>query len=470
LNTGENFSTRKLCGHVVLLHFWTYSCINSIHVMPDLDFLENKYGDKPFIIIGVHSAKFHNEQDGDNVRAAVSRYEIKYPVVVDAGHKIWRAYGVRAWPTFVLIDSTGRVVTELLGEGRRRALDRLIGEVLKQGKRGKTLAARKYEAKPLEIPGKQLSFPVKLAMDEENRVLYISDSNHHQIVEAALETPARARVLHRIGSGKKGLTNGGYSKAAFNRPWGLAYHQGVLYAADSGNHAIRAVDLEKQKVKTLAGNGKQGDIKSPNSPRGLVFLDDNLYIAMAGNNQLYRLGLRKKKLELMAGNGYKNLVDGSAFGSSLAQPSGITAGGGKLYIADSDNSALRYTSLENGSVKTLIGQGPFKYGFKDGTFAGAYLQHPLGVFYSDHNVYIADTFNHALRAANIQTGEVRTLIKRSSKTTCTIPGSQRQVVPLHEPGGLLVYKDCIYIADTGNHLVRVYDIAAKTLETLVLVE
>ncbi|NIM18157.1 MAG: redoxin family protein [Candidatus Aminicenantes bacterium] len=470
LNTHEHLSLEKLKGHVILLNFWTYGSINCIHVIPDLEYLEKKYHDKPFHVIGVHSAKFYNEQDAENIRAAIARYEIKHPVIVDKGHKIWRTYRASAWPTFVLIGSDGNVIVVLRGEGQRNTLDRLIQGALKLGKRNITLAAQKYEIKIPPIPERQLAFPGKLAMNIEKQVLYISDSNHNQIVEAVLETPTKANVRHRIGSGRKGLKDGNYTKSAFFRPQGIDFHNGRLYVADTENHAIRVVDLTKKKVKTLIGTGKQGDYGEPNSPWDLVYYNNNLYIAMAGSHQLWRYDLKKKKMDHAAGNGYQNIMDGSAFGSSLAQPSGITTDGKNLYFADSEASALRYSSIEKGAVKTLIGKGLFKFGFRDGKFADAYLQHPLGVFYSDNKVYIADTYNHAVRTADLAAGTIRTLIKRSNKTTCNINGTDYSVLPLYEPNDVLVYKNYIYIADTNNHLIRVYDTTTKKLETLILVE
>jgi thiol-disulfide isomerase/thioredoxin len=470
LNTHEHLSLKKLKGHVILLNFWTYGSINCMHVIPDLEYLDKKYYDKPFHVIGVHSAKFYNEQDAENIRAAVARYEIKHPVVVDEGHKIWHTYRASAWPTFVLIGSDGNVIVSLRGEGQRNTLDSLIEGAIKLGKRNNTLTTRQYKIKIPPIPEKQLAFPGKLAMNVEKQVLYISDSNHNQIIEAALETPTKAKVQHRIGSGQKGLKDGNYIKSAFFRPQGIDFHNNHLYAADMGNHAIRLVDLTNKKVKTLIGNGKQGDYGEPNSPWDLVYYNNNLYIAMAGSHQLWHFDLKKKKMDHISGNGYQNIMDGSAFGSSLAQPSGITTDGKNLYFADSEASALRYSSLENGAVKTLIGKGLFKFGFRDGQFANAYLQHPLGVFYSYNELYIADTYNHALRTADLEAGTIRTLIKRSNKTTCTIDGIDCDILPLYEPNDVLVYKNYIYIADTNNHLIRVYDTTTKKLETLILVE
>ncbi|HEV2763220.1 MAG TPA: thioredoxin-like domain-containing protein, partial [Pyrinomonadaceae bacterium] len=91
LNTDKPLSLAALRGKVVLLDFWTYGCINCVHVIPDLKRLEEKYA-KELVVIGVHSAKFENEKETDNIRRIILRYEIEHPVVNDADFKIWEAY------------------------------------------------------------------------------------------------------------------------------------------------------------------------------------------------------------------------------------------------------------------------------------------------------------------------------------------------------------------------------------------
>ena len=109
LNTDKPLSLESLKGRVVILDFWTYCCINCLHVLPDLKFLEQKYPDS-LTVIGVHSAKFENEKDVENVRQAILRYDIGDPVLVDSGSRVWQQYAVRAWPTFKIIDPEGYVV------------------------------------------------------------------------------------------------------------------------------------------------------------------------------------------------------------------------------------------------------------------------------------------------------------------------------------------------------------------------
>ena len=118
LNTDKPLSLAALKGKVVLLDFWTYGCINCIHIIPDLKKLEAKYANE-LVVIGVHSAKFQNEKETENIRRIILRYEIEHPVYNDAEFAVWQSYGVRAWPTQVLIDPAGYVVGARI---RRRKL------------------------------------------------------------------------------------------------------------------------------------------------------------------------------------------------------------------------------------------------------------------------------------------------------------------------------------------------------------
>jgi thiol-disulfide isomerase/thioredoxin len=100
LNTDRPLTLASLRGKVVLLDFRTYGCVNCMHVIPDLKRLEAKYA-RELVVIGVHSAKFANEKETENIRRVVMRYELEHPVVNDADFAIRQAYGVRAWPTLV---------------------------------------------------------------------------------------------------------------------------------------------------------------------------------------------------------------------------------------------------------------------------------------------------------------------------------------------------------------------------------
>src|SRR5260370_14339183 len=116
LNTDKPLSLAALKGKVVLLDFWTYGCINCMHIIPDLKKLEKKYPND-LVVIGVHSAKFENDKDTENIRRIVLRYEIEHPIVNDADFAIWKPYDVDSWPTRHLIDPAGYIIRRLKDEG-----------------------------------------------------------------------------------------------------------------------------------------------------------------------------------------------------------------------------------------------------------------------------------------------------------------------------------------------------------------
>ncbi|HXG65758.1 MAG TPA: thioredoxin-like domain-containing protein, partial [Blastocatellia bacterium] len=406
LNTDRPLSIRELRGKVVLLDFWTYCCINCIHVIPDLKKLEQKYANE-LVVIGVHSAKFTTERDTDNIRQAILRYEIEHPVVNDAAMEVWQLYGARAWPTLMLIDPAGKVVGYHSGEGVYEIFDEIIGNVIKKFDEKKLIDRRPLNLK-LErhrAPASMLAFPGKVLADEKSRQLFISDSNHNRIVVAALDDYSIKEV---IGSGAIGLDDGNFESATFNHPQGMAFDGKILYVADTENHAIRAVDFEKRTVTTIAGTGAQAREYPPrggkgreaalNSPWDLVLHDGRLYIAMAGPHQLWQMNPQTGVIAPYAGSGRENITDGPLIYAALAQPSGITTDGQKLYFADSEVSAIRSADLDPaGEVQTIVGQGLFEFGDRDGRGSQARLQHPLGVVYHEGVLYVADTYNNKIK-------------------------------------------------------------------------
>jgi ribosomal protein L21 len=248
LNTDRPLTfAQDLKGQVVLLDFWTYCCINCMHVLPDLAYLEEKYRDEPFIVIGVHSAKFENEGHRQTVRAAIGRYEIHHPVVVDEGMSIWSEYAVRSWPTLVLVGADRKIVGVVAGEGNRDTLDQAIAGALAAGRAAGVLAPGplKLEREGTVRPATGLAFPGKVLADPAGGRLFIADSNHSRVVVATLpDAGGRSRVTRLIGSGSVGQDDGPAERATFHHPQGLALMDRTLLVADTENHLLRAVDLE----------------------------------------------------------------------------------------------------------------------------------------------------------------------------------------------------------------------------------
>jgi len=121
-----------LRGKVVLVNFWTYSCINSLRPLPYVRTWAERYRDRGLVVVGVHTPEFQFEKDIGNVRRAVADLDVRFPVVLDSDFATWRAFGNEAWPGFYLLDAQGRVRHRRLGEGEydqsERVLQALLGE------------------------------------------------------------------------------------------------------------------------------------------------------------------------------------------------------------------------------------------------------------------------------------------------------------------------------------------------------
>ncbi len=455
----------QLKGSVVVLDFWTYCCINCMHVLPDLEYIEQKYAGQPVVIVGVHSAKFDNEGDRRNIETAASRYHIAHPVIVDERHRIWSEYGVRAWPTLMVIDPEGRIVGALSGEGNREALDAVVSSLLEEGHEKGTLAAAPpmFQRKGRVPSASGLAFPGKVLAEPSGKFVFISDSNHDRVIIA----DPTGKVMAIAGSGKAGQADGAFAAAEFNNPQGLAYDSAanLLYIADTDNHLIRKLDLTAKTVETISGTGEQvydrvggkmGREQGLNSPWDLSLVAGDLFIAMAGSHQLWVLNLKSRIAQVWAGSGMEDIIDGTGSHAALAQSSGIVRKGDWLYFADSEVSAIRRANLQTRAVETLVGRGLFDFGDREGGLNSALLQHPLGVSVYGDDILVADTYNHKIKRINEAKREIRTLAGTGSPDTNPYKPAE---LALYEPGGLSVRGDTLYIADTNHDRVIEYQLA-----------
>jgi thiol-disulfide isomerase/thioredoxin len=469
LNTGgKNLSLRQLRGKVVLVDFWTYACINCQHILPDLKRLEKKYGDA-LAVVGVHSAKFATEKGNDAIRQAILRNGLTHPVVNDSDFKVWQAYDVHAWPTLILIDASGNLAARHEGEQIFEALDGPIHDLVQEAEASGKLkkGPLAFESEEARLPGTPLAFPGKVlaAVGE----IFISDSGHHRLVVASQD----GTVLSVVGTGKAGRADGPYAEASFNNPQGLALAGTNLFVADTGNHLIRLVNLQTEMVRTVAGTGAMGGpldssgqgLKVPlNSPWDLALAGNRLYIAMAGAHQIWQFGPGDGFLAPFAGTGEEGIHDALRERAEMAQPSGLTTDGDKLYSADAESSAIRQMDFSpQGMVESLVGTGLFDFGDKDGRGKEALFQHPLGVAAGKGKLYVADTLNHRIKILDLKTLEVRSWLG-DGKAGYEDGGPGQ----LNEPGGLSLAGGKLYVADTNNGVIRVADLGGSRLETLKL--
>ena len=240
----------------MLLDFWTYCCINCMHILPELKKLEHAYPNE-IVVIGVHSAKFETEQDSKNIQEAVLRYEIEHPVINDARHVLWDKFDVQSWPTLCVIDPEGNLVARNSGEIDFETLDKFFKKVMpyyeRKGLIDKT--PLRFELESYKAQDTPLRFPGKVLADEDSDRLFIADSNHNRIVVA--QAGWHADRDDRLGTDRRPRM-AAIDKASFDHPQGMALVKDTLYVADTENHLLRSVDLKKKVVKTIAGTGKQG--------------------------------------------------------------------------------------------------------------------------------------------------------------------------------------------------------------------
>jgi sugar lactone lactonase YvrE len=439
-------------------------------VLPELAKLEAAVVDEPVVVIGVHAAKFATEREAASVAAAVRRHRVHHPVVLDPTHRLWDQYAIRSWPTVVVLDATGRVAWQKAGEVTHEELLPVVRRLVEEARADGILAdaaAWRPDAPPTVSAG--LSFPGKLHVWPDlvgqahgrdplaDGRLYVADTGNHRILELALSRgpdgwPVATR-LRTFGGNGPGLVDGPSTFARFHAPQGLARAGDTLWVADTENHALRTVDLGSGEVRTVAGTGRLGRGGAPDVPRKTALRSpwdvavstangkaEAVFVAMAGTHQLWVHLVEQDRIGPLCGSGAEDHVDGAPAEAALAQPSGLSLVGRYLFFADSEVSSVRVFDLAEHRVGTLVGKGLFDFGDVDGGPEEALLQHPLAVAASEGELYVADTFNHKIKAIDLRGGDLRTVAGG--------PGA------LAEPGGLALAADFLLVADTNHHRVR----------------
>jgi len=446
-------------GRVVALVFFSAGSAYGSNVLEDLRFLQARHSDS-LMVIGIHTPKFEAERQARLALKTINRLGVRFPVAHDPNFITWQHYGIRAWPTVVLLDLHGQVVHTVLGDLQRDALDKRINQILDQaGSADRVFDSVQAVSRP--EPRQPLQFPMGLAATATH--IYVADSGHHRVIECTPE----GRILRQFGSGNAGNLDGAGGEAGFNSPRALWLTKDLLYVLDSGNHSLRRIKLLTGEVETLAGTGRVGDFSSVgkadprqqamNLPCDIVGSSDRLFIAMAGANQVWEYDMVQRKLSVLAGSGQLGLSDGPAHSASFAQPSGLALVQQTLYVADAASSAIRSFNLGSGQVQTLVGQGVFSFGNEDGSRASAMLQFPSGLALDPRAplLWVVDSYNCCLRMLRLGGGEVRRF---------------ELDYRLSEPMGITVSQGSLYLSNTNAHEVLRIDPEAKSARRIPIGE
>jgi DNA-binding beta-propeller fold protein YncE len=462
LNTSRPLAWSDLRGHVTVVDFFTSCCINCLQSFPTLQAIEERFGADGVVVVGVQSPKFPEERRADRLAAFLEQYGIEHPVVVDPDMRVWRAWGAEAWPTVFVIDAEGRVVWKGAGEPRLEELVSIVGGAVSEARANGTLVTTRVDGVGRGArPDRPLAFPGKVIALADGG-LAIADSGNHRIVVLDRDRQVRLTVGKR---GEVGSADGIVSRARFHFPQGLAEHNGKLYVADVENHSVRQIELATGETTTVAGTGRLGSgpltfdwraaRSALRSPWDLAFVGDRLFVALAGSHQVGEIDLTDGRLRAFAGTGAERRIDGPRAEAAFAQPSGLAVDRGTLFVADSETSSVRAIDLAGETVRTVVGVDLFEFGDVDGDRRTARLQHPLGVAFLGGKLYVADTYNHAIRVVDAASGATTTLEGRATSG-------------LDQPGGIAVQAGRLIVANTNAHELVTFDVRSGEREVIAL--
>ncbi|EDW02788.1 NHL repeat-containing protein 2 [Drosophila grimshawi] len=504
-NVSRPLTLAGLHGKLVVLDFFTYCCINCMHVLPELRALEERFTvEKGLVVVGVHSPKFENERTAANILSAAQRYGIKHPIVNDSKTSLWQALSIRCWPSLLVLSPSGLPMLLLMGEGHSEFLHDFVGAALTYFGRQQKID---NSSLPLQLstdlqPASNLRFPAKISRFSDRYAIADAGNNRVLVVTIA------GIVEHKIGGLDNGLVDGDLLTARFNNPQGVAFlDEHTLIVADTDNHALRQISLKNGIVETLAGTGYQGNervggklgqLQPLSSPwdvavfrtrdMDMSFHVDELnvpektivLIAMAGTHQIWGyfpegiIWWKFRKFEprccvSLIGNGLEeNRNNSYPQNAAFAQPSGLAMTSDYLFVADSESSSIRKASMVDGKVMPVVGgdRNPlnlFAFGDEDGKLYNAKLQHPLGVAFNhiDRKLYVADTYNHKIKVIDIDTNIISTLV---------IKNQDDSILTLREPSGLCVDASGhqLLVADTNNHSIHIIDLTTNKARRFLL--
>lgn len=438
INCGPT-TLHSMRGFVAVIAFWSAGSAYSHNLLEDLRQLRMKFAGA-LHVVAIHVPKFEAERDPQLVRKACARLDVGVRVAHDPDFVSWQHYGVVAWPTAVVVDANGVVREYFVGDRQREPMEELIAALIAEDGikliEGQLPPLRDGEA---DMP---LSFPSGICV--RDNFLYVADTGHHAVLECTQE----GRVMRKFGGAVPDFVDGVGAAAAFRRPRGLAAGRDAIYAVDTGNHAVRRIQLIDGNVTTMLGNGKPGDpiegaVASPrsvslNQPWAIAVADDRLFIAAAGNNQVWVLDRMQHRIAAIAGSGELGLRDGEGRDNAFAQPAGIVQVHAMVYVADSASSAIRSVAIGTGKTQTLVGQGLFEYGDRVGVRADTRMQYPVALVKDPDTaiLWVLDCYNNAIRKLKLGGTEVATFELK---------------VKLERPLAMTIGNGSLWIANTDAH-------------------
>lgn len=445
-------------GRVVVLLFWNASSVYCHNALLELAQLQRKFPNA-LSAIAIHIPKFTAELDDRIVMDMYDRLDIQLPVANDKNCISWQDYEIISWPTFVIIDSNGKLIHKVLGDMQYKNIEAKVAALISQVAEDLSNKPKALKCNPKNKSFQILNNPCGLFIHKG--LLYISDTGNNRVLECSTD----GHVKRIFGNGLALNMDGPSAESAFCRPLGLCLAREYLYVADSGNHSIRRIRLLDGYVDTLLGNGTPGracdQIVSDyhhvqfNNPTSVNVCQDILVLADSGNNCLWMYNLVSRKFNLLVGSGELGLIDGLGAKVEMAHPLSITGSKNCLYIAEGSSSSIRTVSVPEGNINTLVGHGLFQFGSEDGGFQTANLQHPSCLVLDDKHgiLWIADSYNRKIRTYDIANNQL---------SSSTIAAN------FLNPCAIAKDEESIWIADSISNTIYRYYIATDYLTRVTI--
>lgn len=460
INTRSPVHLNETAGKVRLLFFFSLANSQSLSMLQALGEMANEFDDG-LEIIGVLCPRFAAEHSADLVLKLINQHYIRFPVCLDHDFQMWQEYGIQGWPSCAVIDVEGQLRAVLAGQNSVSELHDIIERLLNDAAESDTRSYSPRQSAGLPDAPSFIKYPSGIAVGDH--LLYVSDSGHNRILEMTHE----GRVMRVFGSGNPGLWDGAMANCGFNQPGHLALGNNALFVADTGNHAIRRIDLFNGEVHTVAGNGKpaqsmvlaRSDCReiSLNRPVGLALSGTMLYFSMQAQHQIWQIDLKSGAMSWLAGSGQQGVVDGDLVACAFSAPGGLVLADEELCIVDSEGSAVRSLNLSDHDVTSRIGQGNFFFGNEDGGPRDGLLQYPTDLAFDadKQELWIADSFNHCLRVLD-------TINWRLSTPDIGLT--------LNHPTAMMVQDRTLWVCNCFGHQLVTVDLASQRAREFDVVE
>ncbi len=430
LNAVNPLTSAALSGRVTVLHFFACGQIAALDPLADLSGPAERLGAR-LAVAGVHCPQFPAERDREHLRQNLFRLGYRLPVVHDRDCAVARACAITGLPALVVLGPDGSIKARAEGAGAGAELAATV----------EALAAGLAEPAPLPVsleedvtdPG-LISFPEGL-LGLSAQELYLADTGNHRLLGVNVDRPSlRGLVAVTAGGCRPGHVDGDFSTARFNRPMGLCLGPDgrSLLVADAGNHCLRRVDLIDKIVETMAGPWRT---PVPAWPTDVALVRGRPVLTLAGRGQVAELG---------ADGRFAVLAEG------LVEPRALAARGDNIFVADAGAGTILRLNAVNG-VSTILA-GPES------------LEHPQGLCLDPggRELFIADTYHHKIARLD---SEDRGFAVLAGKGRGSVDGMSAR---FFAPGAVSAAGGLVFAADTVNHHVRFVDLATGRTETLRL--